>query len=56
MTQIPEEPEATADTVFRRSWPGHLPKAEHTWETVLASEWFWSAYNQYYSEPNGIPF
>ncbi len=56
MTRIPDEPEATAETVFRRSWPWHLPEAEHTGEAVLASEWFWSSYNRYYFEPNGIPF
>lgn len=56
MTQIPDEPEATAETVFRRSWPWHLPEAEYTGEAVL-SERFWVPINRYFFEPNSeIPF
>lgn len=55
MTQIPDEPEATAQTVFCRSWPWHLPEAEHTAKAVL-SERFWTPRGRYYFEPNGIPF
>lgn len=57
MTDIPYEPEATAETVFRRSWPWYLPGAEYTGEVVLSSERFWCPLNQYYFEPNPeLPF
>lgn len=55
MTRIPDEPEAPAERVFRRSWPWHLPGAEYTGEAVL-SERFWTPVNRYYFEPNDIPF